>query len=106
MRGKIAIAAIVAGACINGVAAQAQTEITVMDNQRLRLEVHRSLEPVCEASIGGVDIKLIEGADAGPQYNTQLLTQLNGGSAPDIFKVFDGRAEVAASGFALDITAS
>ena len=104
MKRKLTYIAFAAGACLCSVTALAQTTITVMDNQRLRLEVHRALEPACEANIGGVDIKLVEGADSGSQYSTQLLTQLNGGSAPDIFKVFDGRAEVAASGFALDIT--
>ena len=56
MKRSFAYIAIV-GACLCTATAQAQTEITVMDNQRLRLEVHRALEPVCEANIGSVDIR-------------------------------------------------
>jgi ABC-type glycerol-3-phosphate transport system substrate-binding protein len=51
-----------------------------------------------------VDFQIVVGPTTGPQYNTKLITELRGGVGADIFKVGTGSAEIAASGFAVDIT--
>jgi len=86
------------------IGAEEKVVIKVYDGQTLRIAVHRALEPIIEAKLPNVDYQIIEGPPRGPQHNTKLITELRGGVGPDIFRVGEIHAEIAASGFAVDIT--
>jgi multiple sugar transport system substrate-binding protein len=79
--------------------------ITIMEHQPPRVALLKKMLPQFERTHPNIDVKLLEGPAPDTEFQTKLTLDMNAGHAADVFALSFNPADVAASGFLLDLTA-
>jgi multiple sugar transport system substrate-binding protein len=100
------VAALIAvvGAWAASTAKRGAVTITVIEHQPPRVALMKKMLPLFERTHPNIKVKLIEGPAVDTDFQTKLTLDLNSGHAPDVIHLSFDAADVAASGYLLNLT--
>ncbi len=78
--------------------------ITIIEHQPPRVALLKKMLPLFERTHPNIKVKLIEGPAVDTDFQTKLTLDLNAGHAPDVIALSFDPADVAASGYLLNLT--
>jgi multiple sugar transport system substrate-binding protein len=102
----LAIAAAVAtvGAWAATAAGTSSATITIIEHQPPRVALLKKMLPVFERTHPSIKVKLIEGPAVDSDFQSKLTLDFSSGHAADVIALSFAPADVAASGYLLDLT--
>jgi ABC-type glycerol-3-phosphate transport system substrate-binding protein len=80
------------------------TEITIIEHQPPRVALLKKMLPLFERTHPNIKVKLIEGPAVDTDFQSKLTLDFSSGHAPDVIALSFDPADVAASGYLLDLT--
>jgi multiple sugar transport system substrate-binding protein len=78
--------------------------ITIIEHQPPRVALMKRMLPLFQRAHPNIEVKLLEGPAPDSEFQTKLTLDLNAGRAPDVFALSFDPADIAVSGFLLDLT--